>query len=237
MCGRFTLTWEEWRQVAGALGVENEGEAAASYRPRFNIAPTDEHFIITSEFERRKARRARWGLVNRWARDNRRASQCINAKAETLEQRPSFSEAFRQRRCIVPADGFFEWTGPKAKRQPLWIHPRDGALMLFAGLYESWYPERNQPEVTFTIVTCAANAVIAEIHDRVPVVLDERAAEDWMNPREQDPPSLKRLLAPARADVLLMRPASLLVNSVKNDNPALLDCEEGQQKFAFRLES
>ena len=237
MCGRFTLTWEEWRQVAGALGVENEGEAAASYRPRFNIAPTDEHFIITSEFERRKARRARWGLVNRWAKNNSRASQCINAKAETLEQRTTFSEAFRQRRCIVPADGFFEWTGPKAKRQPLWIHPRDGALMLFAGLYESWYPERNQPEVTFTIVTCAANAVIGEIHDRMPVVLDEQAAEDWMNPREQDPPSLKRLLAPARADVLVMRPASLLVNSVKNDNPALLDCEEGQQKFAFRLES
>jgi putative SOS response-associated peptidase YedK len=237
MCGRFTLTWEEWRQVAGALGVENEGEAAASYRPRFNIAPTDEHFIITSEFERRKARRARWGLVNRWAKNNSHASQCINAKAETLEQRATFSEAFRQRRCIVPADGFFEWTGPKAKRQPLWIHPRDGALMLFAGLYESWYPERNQPEVTFTIVTCAANAVIAEIHDRMPVVLDEQAAEDWMNPREQDPPSLKRLLAPARADVLVMRPASLLVNSVKNDNPALLDCEEGQQKFAFRLES
>jgi putative SOS response-associated peptidase YedK len=237
MCGRFTLTWEEWRRVAGALGVENEGEAAASYRPRFNIAPTDQHFIITSEFERRKARRARWGLVNRWAKNNSRASQCINAKAETLEQRTTFSEAFRQRRCIVPADGFFEWTGPKAKRQPLWIHPRDGALMLFAGLYESWYPERNQPEVTFTIVTCAANAVIAEIHDRMPVVLDERAAEDWMNSREQDPPSLKRLLAPARADVLVMRPASLLVNSVKNDNPALLDCKEGQQKFAFRLES
>ena len=108
MCGRFTLTWEEWRQVAGALGVENEGEAAASYRPRFNIAPTDEHFIITSEFERRKARRARWGLVNRWAKNNSRASQCINAKAETLEQRATFSEAFRQRRCIVPADGFYE---------------------------------------------------------------------------------------------------------------------------------
>src|SRR5216684_2289373 len=103
MCERFTLTWEEWRQVAAALGVENEGEAAASYRPRFNIAPTDEHFIITSEFERRKARRARWGLVNRWAKNNSRASQCINAKAETLEQRTTFSEAFRQRRCIVPA--------------------------------------------------------------------------------------------------------------------------------------
>src|ERR1700730_9467181 len=80
MCGRFTLTWEEWRQVVGALGVEDEVDAFADYLPRFNIAPTDQHFIITSEFERRKAQRARWGLVNRWARDNRRASQCINGR-------------------------------------------------------------------------------------------------------------------------------------------------------------
>ena len=109
MCGRFTLTWDQWRRISAALGVKDEGEVAASYRPRFNIAPTDEHFIITAEFERRKARRARWGLVNRWAKDNRRASQCINAKAETLEQWPTFREAFQQRRCVVPGDGFYEW--------------------------------------------------------------------------------------------------------------------------------
>src|SRR5260370_20680780 len=212
MCGRFTLTWEEWRQVAGALGVEDEVDAFADYRPRFNIAPTDQHFIITSEFERRKARRARWGLVSRWAKDNSRASQCINAKAETLEQRPTFSEAFQQRRCVVPADGFYEWTGPKNKRQPLWIHPRDRGLMLFAGLYESWFPEKNQAEVTFTIVTCAANAAIAEIHDRMPGVLDERAAEDWMNPQERDSLSLQQLLVPAPPDLRAMQPASPLVH-------------------------
>lgn len=223
MCGRFTLTWEEWQQISDALSIDDERDVAGSYRPRFNIAPTDQHFIITSEFERRKARRARWGLVNRRARDNSRASQCINAKAETLEQRPTFSEAFQQRRCVVPADGFYEWTGPKGKRQPLWIHPRDGGLMLFAGLYESWCPERNQPEVTFTIVTCPANAAIAGIHDRMPVVLDDRAAEDWMNPREPDPLSLKRLLVPASSDLFTVRPASPLVNGVKNEGPALLE--------------
>jgi putative SOS response-associated peptidase YedK len=233
MCGRFTLTWEEWRQVAGALGVEDEVDAFADYRPRFNIAPTDQHFIITSEFERRKAQRARWGLVNRWARDNSRGAQCINAKAETLEQRPSFSEAFQQRRCIVPADGFYERSGPKAKRQPLWIHPRDGGLLIFAGLYESWYPEGNEPEVTFTIVTCAANAAIAEVHDRMPVVLNERAAEDWMNPQERDPLSLKRLLVPAPADLLAMQPASPLVNSVKNEGPALLEFSEAATRDLF----
>ena len=116
MCGRFTLTWEEWRQVANALGVQDERDMAARYRPRFNIAPTDEHFIVTSEFERRKSQSARWGLVNRSARDNSRAGQCINAKAETLEQRATFREAFLYRRCVIPADGFYEWIGPKAKR-------------------------------------------------------------------------------------------------------------------------
>jgi putative SOS response-associated peptidase YedK len=223
MCGRFTLTWDEWRQVVDALDVEDASDAFADYRPRFNIAPTDQHFIVTSEFERRKSQHARWGLVNRSARDNSRASQCINAKAETLEQRPTFREAFQQRRCVVPADGFYEWTGPKGKRQPLWIHPRDGGLMRFAGLYESWYPERDRPEVTFTIATCAANAVIREIHDRMPVILDERAAEDWMNPREEAPLSLKRLLVPAPSELLVMQPASPLANSVKNEGPALLE--------------
>jgi putative SOS response-associated peptidase YedK len=212
------------------LGVEDGEAVAASYRPRFNIAPADEHFILTSEYERRKPRRARWGLVNRWARDNRRASQCINAKAETLEQRASFREAFEQRRCVVPADGFYEWVrGPGGKRQPLWIHPRSGELMLFAGLYESWYPSPNQPEVTFTIVTCAANATIAAIHSRMPVILDEGGAEDWMNARETAPLSLKRLLIPAPPDLLITQPASPLANSVKNDGPELLQLN--QQKF------
>ena len=123
MFGRFALTWDEWRRVSGALGLDDEGDVSATYRPRFKLAPTDQHFVVTSEFERRTGQRARWGLVNRWARDNSRASQGINAKAETLEQGPIFSEAFRQRRCVVAADGFYERTGQKSKRQPLWIHP------------------------------------------------------------------------------------------------------------------
>ena len=222
MCGRFTLTWDQWRRVADRLGLSDDEEVAASYRPRWNIAPTDEHFIAISRFERRVARRARWGLVNRWARDNKRAAQAINAKAETLETCSSFREAFAQHRCVIPADGLYEWTGPKEQRQPFWIHPANGGLMLFAGLYESWYPEPNRPQVTFTIVTCPANALIGAIHDRMPVVLDEGGAEDWMNPRESNPASLKRLLVPAPEGALEMRPASPLANSVRNDGPELL---------------
>jgi putative SOS response-associated peptidase YedK len=146
MCGRFTLTWEEWRQISGALCIQDERDAAVGYRPRFS----SRRLISTSSSLRNSSdekRNARWGLVNRWARDNSRASQSINAKAETLEQRPTFREAFLHRRCVIPVDGFYEWTGPKSKRLPLWIHPPDRGLMLFAGLYESWYPEKNQPEV------------------------------------------------------------------------------------------
>jgi len=101
MCGRFTLTWDEWRRVAETLRIDDDSDVAANYRSRFNIAPTDQHFMVTSEFERRRVQRARWGLVNRRATDNRRASQCINAKAETLEQRATFREAFPARRGLV----------------------------------------------------------------------------------------------------------------------------------------
>jgi putative SOS response-associated peptidase YedK len=177
---------------------------------------------VTSRFEQRLAQRARWGLVNRWARDNKRAAQAINAKAETIDKLPSFREAFEQRRCAIPADGFYEWTRPKNQREPMWIHPADGGLILFAGLYESWYAQPNRGALTFTIITCAANALIGSIHDRMPVILDDRAAEDWMNPREPNASSLKRLLAPAPEEALKMRLASPLVNSVGNDGPELL---------------
>ena len=220
MCGRFTITRSSGREVAAELGVSDD--AFADYRPRYNVAPMQRYFVLITEFENRKLIPARWGLVNRWAKDNSRASQCINAKAETVEVRPSFRDAFKKRRCVVPADGFYEWTGAKGTRRPIWFHRADGKLILFAGLYENWYPAKEQPETTFTIITCEANAATRPIHNRMPVILDSRAADDWMNPREADPLSLKRLLIPATDDVLIAQPASPLANSVKNDGPELL---------------
>ena len=148
---------------------------------------------------------------------------CINAKAETVDKLPSFREAFEKRRCVVPADGFYEWRGPKARREPLWIHPVDDALLLFAGLFEAWQSQRGEWQTTFTIITTAANRTIERIHNRMPVILDEAGAADWMNLREPHPRSLKRLLAPAPDDLLVIRPASPLVNSVKNEGPELLE--------------
>jgi putative SOS response-associated peptidase YedK len=220
MCGRFTLTWDDPDALCAELGIA-EG-FHSDYRPRFNIAPLQSHFIVTTEYENRLMIPARWGLVPHWAKDASRASQCINAKAETVEALPSFREAFRKRRCIIPADGFYEWRGPKGKREPLWIHPRNGKLLRFAGLYEAWQKEPGQWETTFTIITCPPNAAMASIHNRMPVILADREAEDWMNPRESDPPALKRLLAPAPEDLLVIQPASPLVNNVRNDGPELL---------------
>jgi putative SOS response-associated peptidase YedK len=229
MCGRFTLTRQDRRELAQLLGVDEND--LRDYRPRYNIAPTDQHFIVTSKYEQRTVRPASWGLVNTWPTDNSRASQCINAKVESLQERTTFREAFLRRRCIVPADGFYEWRGPKTQREPVWIHPTDSGLLLFAGLYESWQPKPGQWQRTFTIITTSANELIKSIHDRMPAILDERMAEDWMNPQEPNPERLKSILVPASEKKLAISPASPLVNNVKNDGPELLSGQvaRGQQ--------
>lgn len=223
MCGRFTLAEPDRGLIETRLGVP--AGALADYRPRYNIAPLQRHFIIVTIYENRVVVPARWGLVPRWSKDASRASQCINAKCETVESKPSFRDAFKKRRCVVPADGFYEWTGPRNARRPLWIHRRDGQLLLFAGLYEEWKPAEGEAETTFTILTCAANATLAAVHDRMPIILSDREADDWMNPRESEPLSLKRMLVPPPEDLLVMQPASPLVNSVRNEGPELLSVQ------------
>jgi putative SOS response-associated peptidase YedK len=221
MCGRFTLTRRDGNTLAAELGVP--AESLRDFHPRYNIAPLQRHFIVRMEYEDRVVEPARWGLVNRWAKDASQASKCINARGETLEVRPAFRDAFKKRRCIIPADGFFEWTGPRNARRPLWFHRRDEGLLLFAGLYEAWRAQPDRWETTFTIITTAANAAMAPYHDRMPVVLDDAAADDWMNPRVEDPASLKRLLAPAPDDMLVTRAVSPKLNSPKFDSPELLE--------------
>jgi putative SOS response-associated peptidase YedK len=221
MCGRFGLTRAPSRDLGDLLGVD--AADLSFHRARYNIAPTQEHFVLVSQYEGRRTLPARWGLVNSGARDNSHAAQCINAMAETIESKPSFRSAFQQRRCLVPADGFYEWRGPRQARSPVWFHAHDDGLLFFAGLYEEWQPPTGAAETTFTILTCEPNAVTRPIHNRMPVILPNlKAQEDWMNPREPNPLSLKRLLIPAPDDLLRMRPASSLVNNVKNDGPELL---------------
>ena len=221
MCGRFTLTRQEAEELAAELGVPVD--SLPNYRPRYNIAPTDQHWIVRTKYEEREVLPALWGLINTWAKDRKRAAAQINARVETLETRSAFKDAFKRRRCLVPADGFFEWVGAKDARRPIWFHRSNGGLIFFAGLYESWQPEPEVWERTFTIVTTDANETVEPVHDRMPVILDAEGAEAWMYADEEDADKLRGLLVPAQPDLLIATPVSTLANSVKNDDASILE--------------
>src|SRR5258708_2509688 len=164
MCGRFTIARRDGNMLAAELGVE--ADSFVDYRPRYNVAPTQMHYVVRVKFEDREVLPARWGLVNTWANDASTAAKNINARAETVNTRPTFREAFMKRRCVVPADGFFEGTGQKKARQPTWSNREDNQWMFFAGLYESGPPKRDQGKTTFRILTTDATALTRQYHDR-----------------------------------------------------------------------
>ena len=226
MCGRFTLTWKQREKLAEALGVLPEQINDADYRPRWNIAPTDQHWIVRMQYEQRAVLPAKWGLVNSWAKDARRAAKQINARAETLHSSNAFRDAFEKRRCIVPADGFYEWEGTGPSKRPIWFHRDDGGLLFMAGVYESWQPQPEQWQRTFTIVTTSANELMAPVHDRMPVILPEEVVDLWLDPQEQDYEKLEKLLRPISDDYLSARRVSQRANSVKNDDPSLIEPAE-----------
>jgi putative SOS response-associated peptidase YedK len=232
MCGRFTLTRKDFRELAAALDASFDESVAALYRPRYNIAPTDQHWIVRERQERRQLLPAKWGLVNSWAQDAKGAARQINARSETALSRPAFREAFEKRRCIVPADGFFEWTGAKESRRPVWFHAPDGGLVLFAGLYESWRDPRSEEWLrTFTILTTDANGAVAPVHDRMPVILPAERVDDWLHvpSRNAEPyaAELRTLLAPAGDRAIMATEVSRRVNSVANDDEACLARADG----------
>ena len=221
MCGRFTLTRSERAELEDEMGLPR-GSLSPGYEPRYNIAPTDDHLIVRQRFEDLEVVPAKWGLINHWQPANKRPVPQINARAEGIDGRPAFREAFRQRRCLVPADGFFEWTGPKEKRQPLWFHRPNDGLVWFAGLYESWYPKPGERQRTFTIITTRANDLMNPYHDRMPVVLTDDQVDAWLD-KNAETKQLKQLLEPPPADYFVIRPVSPLLNSPKNDYKELLD--------------
>lgn len=222
MCGRFTLTPDNAEWVADSLGVPRDQLVGGPYRPRWNIAPTDEHWIVRMKAEDREILPANWGLIQFGSKDGKRAASQINARAETVDTRPAFRNAWRNgRRCAVPADGYFEWVGPKENRQPIWFHRPDHQLVLLAGLYESWRPTPDTWQRTFTIITTEPNEMAAKVHDRMPVILPDDRVDDWLF-QGSDPDAMKALLVPAPDDLLIATPVSQRVNSVRNDDPECL---------------
>ena len=194
--------------------------------PSWNVAPTDRVPAVAEHGGRRLLGAFRWGLVPAWAGDARGAASRINARAETVAERPAFREAFARRRCLIAADGFYEWRlAPGGLKQPVFIHPADGAPVAFAGLWESWRDpaDRDGPPLrTCTIVTTAANTRLTPVHDRMPVILEPDAWDEWLDPTNRDLAGLHSLLVGAPDDLLELREVTTLVNDVRNKGEEVL---------------
>jgi putative SOS response-associated peptidase YedK len=223
MCGRFTQ-----QRPSAELAALFEAEDLAE-RPgaRFNLAPQQEGLVVVQRDDLRRAIVPyRWGLVPAWAKDPKIGSRLINARAETVATTPAFRASFAKRRCIVPADGFYEWERMTPEiRQPNLVRRVDGEPMAFAGLWSSWHdPVEPDAEAlrTFTIITTPANATLAPIHDRMPAILPASAWDAWLAPAAAEPGELLALLAPAADDLLERFPVSRRVNSVRNEGPELV---------------
>ena len=217
MCGRYSLTLEpvELRQAFGLSMMPEE------WVPRYNIAPTQPVAVITDAAARR-VEFMRWGLVPSWAKDISIGSKLINARAETVTEKPSFRSAFVHRRCLILADGFYEWqkTGTKSPSVPYYFRLEDGGPFAFAGLWEFWQSPEGDELKTCTIITTEANDRVAPVHDRMPVILNPQIAWDWLSDGSNE--SLLKLLRPYPAEEMSAYRVSRLVNNTEKDTVALI---------------
>ena len=228
MCGRFVAASPLPLLVdhfdVDEVRVDPDDDAAA---PSWNVAPTERVLAVAEHDGRRLLGAFRWGLVPAWAPDPSNGARLINARAETLADKPAFREAFARRRCLVPADGFYEWRlAPGGAKQPVYLAPSPPAVLAFAGLWEVWRDPAAPaapPMRTCTIVTTDANERVTPLHSRMPVVLPRAAWSTWLDPGEHDPGLLASLLVPAPEDLLDLRDASRLVNDVRNKGAEVLD--------------
>jgi putative SOS response-associated peptidase YedK len=230
MCGRFTL-----RTPAAELVEIFHVVRSIELEPRYNIAPTQPIAIVRAEPSGRVMTNVRWGLVPAWSSGPKQGPPMINARAETAARRPAFRDSFRQRRCLVPADGFFEWRKTEGRtKEPCYIRLQSGRPFAFAGLWDAWRPgpsaagagaESARPPAeearleSCTILTTDANALLHDLHDRMPVILRPQDYDRWLDPSLADVAELEALLAPYPSDEMKVEPVSTLVNNARNDSP------------------
>jgi putative SOS response-associated peptidase YedK len=254
MCGRYASARKRI-ELLEEFSVERD-KVAEPLAPDYNVAPTKPVYAVltrrpnpgqddappeapsanggrigeVSESAQRQLRVVRWGLVPYWAKDVKIGSRMINARAETVAEKPAFRRAFGKRRCLLPADGYYEWQSqPGAAKQPIYISRRDGRPLALAGLYELWRDPavaRDDPEAwlwTATVITTSAPDELGMIHDRMPMIIDQARWSDWLDPANSDVADLRSLLAPAAATGLVTYPVSTAVNSVRNNGPQLIE--------------
>ncbi|MGO8670491.1 MAG: SOS response-associated peptidase [Capsulimonadaceae bacterium] len=223
MCGRYTLY-----QSSDIIAERFAAELTAEIEPRYNIAPTDMAAVVVAEGGRRRIEAYRWGLVPSWAADMSVGSRMINARAETLAEKPVFRPALAGRRCIVPADGFYEWKAKPGRvkgvlRQPYYIHPTRESVLALAGLWSVWRrPDGGGMVKSFTIITVPANGRLAGLHDRMPAILRPEDAEVWLDSSIREASALTSLLATAPDEWIDLYPVTTAVNVAGRDDPAFI---------------
>jgi putative SOS response-associated peptidase YedK len=225
MCGRFTLTASP-RILRESFPLFDEAELA----PSFNIAPTQPVLAVRQlpHAARPEFVRLRWGLIPPWAEDPKVGYRMINARAETAASKPAFREPFRHSRCLIVADGFYEWKKTGAAKQPYYIRLNDGKPFAFAGLYAHW----NKGEIPIdscTILTTAANELMRPLHDRMPVILDPAGFEKWLDPTQDKPDEVQSLLRPFPSAAMIAIPVGTYVNNARNQGPACIAPSEIQE--------
>lgn len=219
MCGRYTLANPNPRRLRLRFGITEEAEL--NEEPRFNIAPTDPVLAVREQADDREIGTLRWGLVpGKWATE-KKGRPLINARAESIATQPAFAESFRKRRCLIPADGFYEWRRDENGKVPIWAHLPGDELFAFAGVWASYEPRGADLNVSCAIVTTEPNDAMRPIHDRMPVILPREAEAEWVAPDAKQE-ELTRLLTPWR-DELEIREVPDLVNSVREDGPELIE--------------
>ncbi|MGW3458944.1 SOS response-associated peptidase [Streptomyces olivaceoviridis] len=243
MCGRYVATRRP--QDLARLFHAAQWPTTEALTPSWNVAPTDNVWAVLEHAPRdegggaapvRVLRALRWGLVPSWAKEPKTGARMINARVETVHEKPAFRRAFLKRRCLLPADGFYEWqpgkdpvTG-KVRKQPYFIHPEDGQVMALAGLYAYWRdPAVTEDDdaaawlTTCTIITAEATDAVGRVHPRMPLALTEDHYQAWLDPAHQDPDELRALLGQPADGHLEAHPVSTAVNNVRNNGPQLLD--------------
>ncbi len=223
MCGRYVLRHSA-QEIQQRFGVD---EFTGTLVPHYNIAPTQQMPVIVQHGEARQMQMMRWGLVPAWAKEPNASLSTFNARAEGIAEKPMYRTPLRRQRCLVPADGFYEWSpskdaGKGGKKQPYFIHLRDDALFAFAGLYDHWRAPDGSDLWSYTIITSEPNDLIAPLHNRMAVILPRENEYEWLDPGITDPFQVMRLLKPYPADQMEAFPVSTLVNNARHDTPEMI---------------
>ncbi|MDT3779750.1 SOS response-associated peptidase [Nitrospira sp. MA-1] len=220
MCGRFTRK-ENFQHLAKQLGLQG----LPPMGPRYNIAPSQFIACVRTNFEtrQRECTELKWGLVPSWAKDPGIGNKLINARGETVAEKPAFRKAFKHQRCLVLADGFYEWKREGKTKQPFYVRFKDHRLFAFAGLWERWKQNETDTLETCTLITTTPNAVMEPIHHRMPVILSSRDFADWLDPTVQAVERVNTLLRPFPPEEMEAYPVSQLVNNPRNDRPECIN--------------